>query len=256
MKNIDINFRSYLSMPDRVQENHKEAERIMGKDQGSFDMLLLDRIERNRAKGDLPNKALYLDNDRLWQMIENIQIQMNDYLFSALSDFDEDNELHRFQCRWMASHGIVNQVKSLASKIEHASQKTKQVESETRFGYIIDHASMTYGVNPELIKAVIKTESDFDANCTSPKGAMGLMQLMPETARELGVKNCYNPVENITAGTRYLKSLLDRYEGNINLALAAYNWGMGNVERHNGRLPQETRTYIARVNEFLQKEIS
>ena len=115
MKNIDINFRSYLSMPDRVQENHQEAEQIMGKDQSSFDMLLLNRIERNGAIGDLPNKALYLDNDRLWEMIENIQIQMNDYLFSALSDIDEDNESHQFQGRWMTSHGIVDQVKSLAA---------------------------------------------------------------------------------------------------------------------------------------------
>ncbi|MBW2662548.1 MAG: lytic transglycosylase domain-containing protein [Deltaproteobacteria bacterium] len=254
MKNININFRSYLSMPDRVQENHEEAEQIMGKDQGSFDMLL-DRIKGIRSEGDLHNTALPLGRDRLRQLIEILQIQMNNYLFNVLSDFDEDNEFPGFQLDSVNFHGIESGFATSVSKIEHASQKTKQGESETRFGGIINHASIKYGVDPELIKAVIKAESDFDANCTSPKGAMGLMQLMPETAKELGVKNCYSPVENITAGTCYLKNLLDRYDGNIPLALAAYNWGMGNVERHPDKLPQETRTYIARINEILNKEI-
>jgi soluble lytic murein transglycosylase-like protein len=76
------------------------------------------------------------------------------------------------------------------------------------------------------------------------------MQLMPDTAKDLGVKDCYNPVENVMAGTRYLKSLLDRYEGNVELTLAAYNWGMGNVERHPEKLPKETREYIARVKTY------
>ena len=79
---------------------------------------------------------------------------------------------------------------------------------------------------------------------------MGLMQLMPETAKDLGVKNPYDPVENVMAGTRYLKSLLDRYDGNISLTLAAYNWGMGNIERNPDKLPQETSVYITRVKRY------
>ena len=73
------------------------------------------------------------------------------------------------------------------------------------------------------------------------------MQLMPDTARELGVKNPFDPVENIMGGTRYLRGLLDRYQGDKRLALAAYNWGMGNVERNPEKLPRETANYISRV---------
>jgi soluble lytic murein transglycosylase-like protein len=135
---------------------------------------------------------------------------------------------------------------------ELPAYKTKRSGAEC-MDQIINRASRTYHVEPALIKAVIKAESNFDPDATSPKGAMGLMQLMPETARDLGVKDPYDPTENIMAGTRYLGMLLDRYEGNIPLALAGYNWGMGNVERHPGGLPQETRTYIARVNQYYRE---
>ncbi|MEA1970215.1 MAG: lytic transglycosylase domain-containing protein, partial [Thermodesulfobacteriota bacterium] len=121
---------------------------------------------------------------------------------------------------------------------------------------IVDSASEKYGVDSGLVKAVIKAESDFDAGSTSHKGAMGLMQLMPDTAKDLGVKNPYNPVENVMGGTRYLKILLDRYDGDVNLTLAAYNWGMGNVERHPEKLPEETKNYMVRVNKYLSQKIS
>jgi hypothetical protein len=221
----------------------------------SFYNLLKNRIKGIGSEANLYQTEHPLGKEQLQQLIEILQIQMNNYLFNALSDGDGDKELSGFQVDGLNFPGIRNQAEPFVSKNEHALQETKAIHPQTHIGNIIDRASKKYHVDPELIKAVVRVESNFNANCTSPKGAMGLMQLMPETAEELGVKNCYDPVENIMAGTCYLKNLLDRYDGSVSLALAAYNWGMGNIERHPEKLPKETRSYIARVNNLLYKEI-
>lgn len=118
------------------------------------------------------------------------------------------------------------------------------------FEAIVQDAAAHHGLDPGLIRAVIRAESGFDPAAESPKGACGLMQLMPSTARELGVQDPFDARQNIMGGSRYLKTLLDRYNGDLDQALAAYNWGMGNVEKNPGRLPAETRTYLTRVKQY------
>jgi soluble lytic murein transglycosylase-like protein len=115
---------------------------------------------------------------------------------------------------------------------------------------IIAKASSRYGVETGLIKAVIKAESNFNPTAVSSAGARGLMQLMPGTARSLGVNDSFDPEQNVMAGTRFLRDLLDRYNGDMDSALAAYNWGPGNVDRKPEHMPRETRDYLTRVKQL------
>ncbi|HWI19141.1 MAG TPA: lytic transglycosylase domain-containing protein [Vicinamibacterales bacterium] len=113
---------------------------------------------------------------------------------------------------------------------------------------ISEHARRE-GVAADLVRAVIQVESAFNPRAVSEKGAMGLMQLMPATARDLGVKDPFDPEQNIRGGVAYLKQLLTRYNQKVELALAAYNAGMGNVEKYGGTVPpfKETRNYVNKI---------
>jgi len=136
-----------------------------------------------------------------------------------------------------------------AANAAYAASATRTAALEA----IIARAAQRFEVDPSLIRSVIKVESAGNAAATSPKGAMGLMQLMPATASDLGVARPYDPEENIMGGTRYLKMLLNRYGGNLEKTLAAYNWGMGNLEKKPDRMPAETRSYVAQVLQHYER---
>lgn len=118
---------------------------------------------------------------------------------------------------------------------------------------IIKACSEKYGVNSSLIKAVIHAESGYNPKAVSNKGASGLMQLMPGTARSLKVSNSFDPKDNVEGGVKYLRFLLDTFHGDVSLALAAYNAGLSKVAKHGGIPPYaETRTYVNRVLSYMQ----
>ena len=123
-------------------------------------------------------------------------------------------------------------------------------EKTTLYDPMIRQHAELGGVRADLVRAVVQVESGYNPYARSPKGAMGLMQLMPATAQQFGVRNPFNPIENIRAGVSYLRQLLDRYSNNEELALAAYNAGPGAVDRHGAAVPpyKETRDYVSRIN--------
>jgi soluble lytic murein transglycosylase-like protein len=136
-------------------------------------------------------------------------------------------------------------------KMEKPEPLQAEEQSSQPYGQIIDAAAKHYRIPPALIRAVIKQESNFDAEAVSHKGAMGLMQLMPATADLLGVEDPFNPQENISGGTRYLGDLIDLYGGNLNKALAAYNAGPQKVTNGVPNI-RETRNFVDSVLHYYE----
>jgi soluble lytic murein transglycosylase-like protein len=133
-------------------------------------------------------------------------------------------------------------------------ERREQPREPSSVHNLVRAASRRHGVDTSLIRAVIKVESDFNAAARSPKGAMGLMQLMPDTARLYNTIDAYDAGENIDAGVRHLRHLLNYFEGELRLVLAAYNAGIGAVERYRGIPPYpETRRYVTRVMGFYNR---
>jgi soluble lytic murein transglycosylase-like protein len=140
-----------------------------------------------------------------------------------------------------------------AKEIRAEAPGVHNVVPPRSFDELVEQVARRYGIRSSFVHAVIKAESNYNPHAVSPKGARGLMQLMPQTARELGVRNIFDPAQNVEGGVRYLRQLLDQYEQPA-LSLAAYNAGPGAVDRYRGVPPyRETQQFVRRVNSLYQR---
>lgn len=146
------------------------------------------------------------------------------------------------------SRPVVEEAKAEAKEAVELKSKIDLKAQKADIDELVAIFSEKYDIDADFIKAIIKQESGFNANATSKKGAMGLMQLMPKTAESLGVIDAYNPSQNIEGGVKYLKSLLEKYDDNKEMALAAYNAGPNAVKKYGGIPPyKETQNYINNI---------
>jgi hypothetical protein len=234
-----------------------EVTRLPGKNGADiFSRILGDVVtgSSNPSPGT-QDSEMPLDKEKIRQLVQWMNIKMNESLLRSVQGEGLD-----VSYRWKFDSLLPPPVEENVTVDETAKPDRspvliKAIPASSGRGYeeIIQQAAAACDVDPDLIRGVIQVESNFNASARSPKGAMGLMQLMPGTARELGVRDPYDPQANVMGGTRYLKKLLNRYDGDVSLALAAYNWGMGNLENHRNWMPQETRNYVSRITSLYNR---
>lgn len=149
-----------------------------------------------------------------------------------------------------ATAAVAHETSKVADKASYTPpRKCQPIGDDVPYADLINAKCTKYGVDPSLVKSVIKAESNFNPSAVSPKGAKGLMQLMPSTAADMGVGNIFDPEQNIDGGVRYLRYLLDNFGGDVELSVAAYNCGQGKVIRNGNCVPNipETKNYVRKV---------
>lgn len=254
-----------LSLLSSLASNESREPAKINPDKKANDIFAgkLDRILGNDPQNQQP------DPIRPHSLAEALNLQMLKTTISLAGDATSDSSApQRFNSHSAAIQALVSayganqpdrsdqtaeaatQLQELSESAAGSTPSPSAQKGEQWLDPIIAKASRHYGVDVGLIKAVIKAESNFNPGAVSHAGAQGLMQLMPATARALGVSNSFDPEQNVMAGTRFLRDLLNRYNGKLDSALAAYNWGPGNVDKRPDSMPRETRDYLTRVKQL------
>lgn len=242
------------------------TEKKTAAEPASFLSLFEKAMESGELSGSLGGQSQSAKAQKALEICHRMKQEMNESLLKMMSDTEGENkvqdplmdDLSSILSREKMGRASSSTIRQAPSEIEPPKiqapdqinenrEKTEKAISSSGIDGIIQKASKAYGVDVELIRKVVQAESSFNSSAVSSKGAMGLMQLMPKTAKELGVTDPMDPTQNIMGGTRYLKKLLDRYDGSVPLALAAYNWGMGNLDSRRSSMPAETRAYVAKI---------
>ncbi len=217
----------------------------------AFERLISQAVEKSRAVADkdgAPNPEL------LRQWSNQVMTSVHRHLLDSFSVSDNDSGDAPALIDWTSTLSLAIRLREYTNAAAPKVGKSETPKAGT-LDAIIDKASKTFQLPAKLIRAVIKAESNFKPDAVSPAGAKGLMQLMPGTAKEMGVADPFDAEQNVMGGSKYLKGMLDRYGGNLRMALSAYNWGPGNLEKHGAdKLPSETKSYIKRIAEILKNE--
>ena len=256
MKTLELKTSSdlnHISTTPEIKNNMDDAKKIkLKKTARDFESLLTSMMLKSMtsdakeiAGGDESYGGDYFDSIFQQQMASKISsgkgIGIAEMLYKKLTGEDLNAPAEKTD--------TADPIKIISDPQIHSVQPSdSSFQRVNNFDNIIDDASKAYGVDKNLIKSVILTESAGNVRANSKANAKGLMQLIDSTAKDMGVQNVWDPRENILGGTKYLSGLLRQYNGNVQLALAAYNAGPGAVDKYNGVPPyDETKNYVSRV---------
>lgn len=211
------------------------------------------RAERGSFEEVLDAQAEQPPSDQGAEALRQVAMHlMNTARGQALSALSGDVEGASTTYQWLGLMAIAAQMQQKPD-VEEVIRPVEPYRPGSKFDEIIGFAARRFGLPERVIHAIVRAESNYNPEAVSPAGARGLMQLMPGTASALGVNNSFDPLDNIMGGARYIRQMLDRYQGNLRAALAAYNWGPGNVDSKGlDRMPEETRNYTAYIFGLLQ----